>query len=161
MRYLLATSRPTVLAGLGVPGSLGTSLDLAVDLMVVRSSEDAQVVRSSDGSAVLGGNETDSGGVGSQSTLVDIVTGRGTSEETLVANNGIDVSGGTLEEVEEGAAVETGVLEVGVELGTLGSGGGEEVEETLELEALGDGVGGFDLGVESVGGVPSLGHGDS
>lgn len=148
-------------AGLGVPGSLGTGLNLGVDLVVVRGGEDAQVVRGSDGSAVLGSSVADGGAVGSQGSLVGIVASAGTGEETLVADNGINVSNGALEEVEEGTAVEAGLLEVKVELSTLGSSSGEEVEETLELEALGEGVGDLDLGVEGVGGVPGLGEGQA
>lgn len=148
-------------AGLGVPGSLSTGLDLAVDLVVVRGSEDAQVVSGSDSSAVLGSSVTDSGAVGGDGSLVDVVASAGTGEETLVANNGIDVGGRALEEVEEGTAVETGLLEEQVELGALGSGGREEVEETLELEALGEGVVDLKLGVEDVGGVPGLGEGQA
>lgn len=148
-------------AGLGVPASLGTSLDLAVDLVVVGGSEDAEVVRGGDGSAVLGSSVADGGAVGGQGSLVGVIASRGTSEETLVADNGIDVGDGTLEEVEEGTAVEAGLLEVQVELGTLGSGGGQEVEETLKLEALGEGVADLELGVEGVGGVPGLGEGQA
>ena len=129
--------------------------------MVVRGSEDGEVVGGGDGSAVLGSGVADGGAVGSDSSLVHVVTGAGTGEETLVADNGIDVGGGTLEEVEEGTAVEVGLLEVKVELGTTGSGGGEEAEETLKLEAAGKVVGELELGVESVGGVPSLGKGEA
>lgn len=146
-------------AGLGVPGSLGTGLNLAVDLVVVRGSEDAQVVSGGDGSAVLGSSVADSSAVAGDSSLLDIVASRGTSEETLVADDSVDVGLGALEEVEESTAVETGLLEVEVELSTLGSGGGEEVEETLELEALGEGVVDLNLGVQGVGGVPGLGQG--
>lgn len=148
-------------AGLGVPGSLGTSLNLGVDLVVVRSSEDAEVVRSGNGSAVLGSSVANSGAVSSQSSLVSIVASGSTSQETLVADNGIDVGDGALEEIEESTAVETGLLEVEVELSTLSGGGREEVEETLKLETLGEGVGDLDLGVESVGGVPGLGKGQA
>jgi hypothetical protein len=148
-------------AGLGVPGSLGTSLDLAVDLVVVRSSEDAKVVRGGDSSAVLGSGVADGGAVGGQSSLVNVVASAGTSEEALVADDSVDIGGGALQEVEEGAAVETGLLEVQVELGTLTSRGGEVVEETLELEALGEGVVDLNLGVEGVGGVPGLGEGQA
>lgn len=148
-------------ASLGVPGGLGTGLDLAVDLVVVRGSKDAQVVRGGDGGAVLGHGVADGGAVAGQGSLVDIVAGRGTGEEALVADDGVDVGGGALEEVEEGAAGEAGLLEVQVELGTLGGGGGEEVEETLELEALGEGVVDLELGVEGVGRVPRLGEGQA
>ena len=129
--------------------------------MVVGSSEDAEVVRGSDSGAVLGSGVADGGAVGGQGSLVDVVASAGTSEETLVADNSVDVGGGTLEEVEEGAAVEAGLLEVQVELGTLTSSGGEVVEETLELEALGEGVADLNLGVEGVGGVPGLGEGQA
>lgn len=129
--------------------------------MVVRSSKGAQVVSGGDGSAVLRSDVADSGAVAGQGSLVDIIASAGTGKETLVADNGIDVGGGALEEVEEGTAVEAGLLEEKVELGTLGGGGGEEVEETLELEALGEGVVDLNLGVEGVGGVPGLGQGQA
>jgi hypothetical protein len=129
--------------------------------VVVRSGEDAQVVGSSDGGAVLGGNVADSGAVAGQGSLVDIIASAGTGEETLVADNGIDVGGGALEEIEESTTVEAGLLEEQVELGALGGGGGQEVEETLKLEALGQGVADLDLGVEGVGGVPGLGQGQA
>src|SRR5699024_5808697 len=90
-------------AGLGVPGGLGTGLDLAVDLVVVRGGEDAQVVGGGDGGAVLGSSVADGGAVGSDGGLVDVVAGAGTGEETLVADNGVDVGGGALEQVKEGA----------------------------------------------------------
>lgn len=148
-------------AGLGVPGGLGTGLDLAVDLVVVRGGKDAQVVGGGDGSAVKRGSIANGGAVGGDGGLVDVVAGAGTGEEALVADDGINVGGRALEEVEESTAVEAGLLEEQVELGTLGSGGGEEVEETLELEALGEGVVNLELGVEGVGGVPGLGEGQA
>lgn len=150
-----------VVAGLGVPGGLGTGLDLAVNLVVVRGSEDAEVVGGGDGSGVGGGGEADGGGVAGDGGLVDVVTGRSTGEETLVADDGVNVGGGALQEVEEGTAVDVGLLEVQVELGALGLGGGEEGEDTLGLEALGKGVGELDLGVKGVGGVPGLGKGEA
>lgn len=146
-------------SALGVPGSLGTGLDLAVDLVVVAGGEDAQVVGSGDGSAVLGGQVADGGAVAGDGGLLDIVAGRGTGEETLVADNGIDVGSGALEEIEEGSAVESRLLEGEVELGALVLGGRQEGDDGLSLEALGERVGEFDLGVEGVGRVPGLGQG--
>lgn len=148
-------------ARLGVPGSLGTGLDLAVDLVVVGGGENAQVVRGGDGGAVLGSGVADGGAVGGDDGLVDVVAGRGTGEEALVADDGIDIGHGTLEEIEKGTAVEAGLLEEEVELGTLAGRGGEEVEETLELEALGEGVVHLDLGAERVGRVPALREGEA
>lgn len=148
-------------ARLGVPGGLGTGLDLGVDLVVVRGGKDAEVVGGSDGGAVLGGGVANGGRVGGDGGLVDVVTSRGTGEEALVADDGVNVGGGALEEVEKGAAVEAGLLEEQVELGALGGGGGEEVEETLKLQALGEGVVDLELGVENVGSVPGLGEGET
>lgn len=129
--------------------------------MVVRGSEDAEVVRGGDGSAVLGSSVANSSAVGGQSSLVSIIASGGTSQEALVADNGVDIGNRALQEIEEGTAVETGLLKVEVELGSLSGGSREEVEETLELEALGEGVGDLDLGVESIGGVPGLGKGQA
>lgn len=78
-----------------------------------------------------------------------------------MADDGIEVGGWALQEVEEGTGVEVGLLEVQVELNALGLGGGEEVAENLSLEALGDVVVELDLGLKSVGGVPCLGDGQA
>lgn len=129
--------------------------------MVVRGSEDTQAVGGGDGGAVERSGVADGSAVGGQGGLVDVVASAGAGKEALVADDGIDVGGGALEEVKEGAAVEAGLLEVEVELGALAGGGREEVEETLKLEALGEGVVDLELGVEDVGGVPSLGEGQA
>ena len=129
--------------------------------MVVAGSEEAQVVRGGDGSAVGGGSIADGGAVAGDGTLGDVIAGRGTGEEALVADNGIDVGGRALEEVEEGAAVEVGLLEVQVEFGAAGRRGGQEGEDTLSLEALGQAVVDLELGLEGVGRVPRLGEGEA
>ena len=129
--------------------------------MVVAGSEDAQVVSSGDGSAVGLGLVADGGAVASDLGLLDIVAGGGTSEEALVADDGVDAGNGALEEVKESTGVEVGLLEVQVELGAAAVGGGLEAEDTLGLEALGKGVGELDLALKSVGGVPGLGEGQA
>lgn len=149
------------IAGLGVPGSLGTGLNLAVDLVVVRGSKGAQVVGGSDGGVVTETSVAKGGAVAGESTLLDIEASRGSSEETLVADNGIDVGNGSLQEVEESAAVEDVLLEVQVELGAASLVGGQEAEDTLSLEALGDAVSQLNLGLEDVGSVPCLGKGEA
>lgn len=146
-------------ASLGVPGGLGTSLDKLVDLVVVAGGENAQVVGGGDSGVVGRGVVTDGQGVVGDLSLLDIKSSGTTGEETLVADKGIDAGGGALEEVDESAAVEVGLLELQVGLDTLGLGGGEEGEDTLGLETLGEGVGKLNLGLESVGGVPGLGDG--
>jgi hypothetical protein len=148
-------------AGVGVPGSLGTGLDLSVDAVVVAGGEEGQVVAGSDSSGVLGNAVTDGSGVLGDGSLVDIVATLSTDEEALVAENGVEVGSGAVQQVEEGTGVQVGLLEVQVELGTLGLLSGLVLGQDLSLEALGDVVVQLELGVEGVGGGPSLGEGEA
>lgn len=148
-------------AGLGVPDSLGTSLNLGVNLVVVGGGEDAQVVGGNDGGGVKWLLVTDTEGVASDGGLLDIVTGLSSDEETIMSNDGVNGGGWTLQEIEESAGVEVWLLEVQVELDALGLGGWEERAENLSLESLGDGVVELELGLQSVGGVPGLGDSGS
>lgn len=147
-----------LVAGLGVPGGLGAGLNLRVDLVVVRSGEDAQVAGSGDGSSVFRGSVSNGSGVVGDGGLLDVISSRGTSQEAVLSNDSINTGSWALQQVEEDAAVEVGLLEVQVELCALGLGGGQEGAEELSLEALGDGVVDLDLGVKSVDGVPGLGN---
>lgn len=145
--------------GLGVPRGLGTSLNQRVDLVVVRGGKDTALVGGSDGGGPGGLGEANGSGKGGNAGLLDVIASGGTGEEALVANNGVDVGGGALEQVGEGAEVELGLLEVNVDLGAGLLALRQEGEGTLELQALGDVIGGFDLGLECVQGVPRLGDG--
>jgi hypothetical protein len=127
--------------------------------VVVAGGEDREVVGGSDGSRLLGKAVADSSGVLGDGSLLHIVATLSTDEEALVAENDVQVGSGALEEVEEGTGVQVGLLEVKVELGTLGLGGGQVLGEDLSLEALGDVVVQFELGVEGVGSGPGLGKG--
>jgi len=127
--------------------------------VVVASGEQRQVVAGGDGSGVLGNAVANGSGVLGDGGLGDIVATLSTNQEALVAQDGIEVGGGAVQEVEEGAGVQVGLLEVEVELGTLGLLGGLVLSQDLSLEALGDVVVQLKLGVQSVGGGPSLGQG--
>lgn len=129
--------------------------------MVVRGGEDAALVGGSDGSSPGRLLVANSGGEGGDAGLLDIVASGGTSEEALVANDSVDVGGGALEQIGEGAEVELGLLEVDVDLGAVLLGLGQEGEDTLKLEALGEVVGGLNLGLKSVQSVPRLGNGEA
>ena len=146
-------------AGLGVPGSLGTSLNLSVDAVVVASGEDAQVVASGDGSGVLGNAVANGSGVLGDGSLLDVVATLSTDKEALVTEDGVEVGGRAVEEVEESTSVQVGLLEVEVESSTLGLLVGLVLGENLSLEALGNVVVKLKLGVEGVSGGPSLGEG--
>ena len=122
--------------------------------MVISSREDAQVAGSSDRSSVLSGGVSNGGGVTSDGSLFNAVTGRCSNQETILADNSIDVGSWTLEEIEESTGVQVGLLEVQVELSTLSLGLWEEGTQNLGLQAFGDGVVKLDLGIESIDGIP-------
>lgn len=150
-----------VAGGLRVPRGLGTGLDHGVHLVVVRGGEDTALVGGGDGRSPGGLLIADGSGEGGDAGLLDVVAGGGTSQETLVANDGVHVGGRALEQVGEGAEVELGLLEVDIDLGALLLALREQGEGTLKLEALGEVVGGLDLGLEGVQGVPRLGDGEA
>lgn len=129
--------------------------------MVVAGGENAQVVAGGDGGGVLGNTVANGSGVLGDGSLLDVVATLSTNDEALVAENSVEVGGGAAEEVEESTSVQVGLLEVEVELGTLGLLGGEVLGEDLSLETLGDVVVELELGVEGVGGGPSLGEGET
>lgn len=147
--------------GLGVPDSLGTGLNLGVDLVVVGSGEDGQVVGGDDGSSVEWLLVSNTEGVAGDGGLLNVVTGLSSDKEAIMANDSVNGGGWALEEIEESAGVEVWLLEVEVELDALGLGGWEEGAENLSLEALCDGVVELELGLQGVGGVPGLGDGGS
>ena len=148
-------------AGLGVPSGLSTSLNLSVDAVVVAGREDSQVVSSLDSGGVLRNAVADGSGVLGDGGLLDIVATLGTDEEAFVAKNGIEVSRGAVEEIEESTSVQVGLLEVKVELSTLGLLGREVLGNDLSLETLGNVVVELELGVEGVGSSPRLGEGEA
>lgn len=129
--------------------------------MVVRGGKDAALVGGGDGSRPGGRLVAHGSGEGGDAGLLDVVAGRATDDVAFVADDGVDVGGGALEQVGEGADVELGLLEVDVDLGALLAGLGQEGEGTLELEALGEVVGVLNLGLERVQGVPRLGDGEA
>ena len=71
----------------------------------------------------------------------------------------VSVEGGTLEKVDEGAAVEVGLSEVEVQFcaGVLGS--REELGEDFGFQTVGDGVVELDFGIEGVQSRPCLSQG--
>lgn len=144
-------------AALGIPCSLGTNLNLAVDPVVVGSSEDTEVVGGSHCDVVPGVLVTNGGGVPSDGSLLDVVTGLTTNHEPIVTNDGINGSGRALEKIGKGTEVERWLLEVEVELGGGGVGVGLEAGDTLGLEALRDVAVELNLGVENVCGGPAQG----
>lgn len=124
--------------------------------MVVASGEQAQVVGCGDSGRVGGEAVANSSGVLGDGSLLDIVATLSTDEETLVAENSVEVGGWALEQVEESTGVEVRLLEEEVDLGTLGLRAGQILGQNLSLETLGDVVIKLKLGVEGVAGGPGL-----
>lgn len=122
--------------------------------MVVCGREDAQVVGTSDGSSVERSGVSNGGRVVGDGSLLDIIASGSTSQETILSDDSVDVGGGTLEKIEEGTAVEVGLLEEEVELCALGLGSRKEGPQDLRLQTLSNGVIELDLGVQRVDCVP-------
>ena len=129
--------------------------------MVVAGREQAQVVARGDGGRVLGHAVADGSSVLGDGGLLDVVATLRTDQEAFVAEDGVEVGRRTVQEVEEGAGVQVGLLEVQVKLGALGLLGGLVLGEDLRLEALGDVLVELEFGVEGVGGGPGLGEGET
>jgi len=127
--------------------------------VVVTGREDTKVVGGLDGGGVLGEAVADRGRVLGHGGFLHVVAGLSADEEAFVAEDGVDVGGGALEEVEEGAEVEVGLLVVEVYLAAVGLFGGEVIGEHFGSEAFGELVFEFDFGVQRVGGCPGLGEG--
>jgi len=141
---------------LGVPGGLSTSLHGGVDLLVVRSGEDAQGVGGSETSVVGASGVAKSGGVLSDGSLLHIVSDLTTDEEAIMAKDNISDGAGSAAglEVSKSTGVEVGLLEVEVELLALVASSRVEVGENLSLQSRREGVVELDLGGQEVGGVP-------
>ena len=153
--------QPNVIPGLGIPSRLGTCLDLRVDLVVIRGGKDAHVVARVDRGRPNGLRVPDRGRVLGDGGLLDVVPALGTNEEAVAADHGVDRSGRALEDVDEGAQVVVGLLEVQVRLGAVRGRLGQEGAEELALEALGQHVVQLDLGVERVGRRPAGREGEA
>lgn len=97
-----------------VPCSLGTSLNLHIDFVVVTRREDVQIVCRSDGRGVLRDGVSDGSGVAGDAPAGNIVADLSTGEEAVVTKDNISVKGWALEKVEESAGVKKGLTVVEV-----------------------------------------------
>ena len=83
--------------GLGVVDSLGTSLDVLANSVVVRSGEGGQVSETVEGNGVVGSGVTESTSVSGDGTGGNIVRSLGTNKETISANNSVGSEGRALD----------------------------------------------------------------
>lgn len=82
--------------GLGVVNSLGTSLDVLGNLVVVRGGEGGEVTETVKGDGVLGGREANGTSVSGDGAGEDIVRSLSTYKETVTADNGVGGESGAL-----------------------------------------------------------------
>jgi hypothetical protein len=147
-----------VVGSLGVPAGLCSSFDLRIDSVVVRSRNDAKIVGSSDGSTVFWCIVANGGRVSSNGSLLDIKSCLCSDQDTLMAEDCIDICNGPLEQVEKGASMEVGLLEEEVHFCCLFLVVGQELCQNLGLETFGNGIVKLKLGVEGIESSPSLGE---
>ena len=102
---------PDIRACIAVPRSLRASLNSRVDVVVVACAEHAQVVRAGNSRSVGSSAVAKRSRVLGHGCLLDIVAALDTSDEALVADGGVDCRD-LFEEVDEGAGVDIGLLEV-------------------------------------------------
>lgn len=125
--------------------------------MVIARREDAQVVRRRNGcriaSLAVAGREA----VFRHGCFLDIIPTFRADQESFVAEGQVYGRDRALEEVDEGADVDVGLLVVEVELSAVGALCGHVVGEDLSFEAFGQVVFELELGIEAVGGGPCLG----
>lgn len=125
--------------------------------MIVGCGEDREVVGRSHGGGVEGRSISGSKGVFGDSSLVDIVAALGADEKSFVADCCVEGGCGTLEQIGEEAGVDVGLFVIDVHASAISLLSREVVGKEFGLEAFGDVVFEFELGVERVGGGPGLG----
>ncbi len=130
-----------------VPGSLRTSLNLRVDLVIVTGREHAEVVRRSHGRSIATLAVSRSEGVARDGRLANVVSTFCADEETLVAERQVHGRGWALEQVGEQARVDVGLLVEQVHFAAVGALRGEIVGQNLGFEAFGQVVFQLDLEV--------------
>jgi len=140
-----------------VPRRLCASLHLIVDLVVIARGEDAQVVRRGNGCSVASLAVAGCEAVFCHGCFLDIIPTFRANQESFVAEGQVNGCDRALEEVDEGANVDVGLLVVEVELSAVGALCWHVVGDDLSLEAFGQVVFELELGIEAVGGGPCLG----
>ena len=123
--------------------------------MVVARGDDAQVIRGGNGGGVRWLAVSDCKSVFGNGGFANIVACFAANEEAFVADGSIEGCSRALVGAEE-ASVDVGLLVVEIELATVGLLDGKIVGQDFSLEALGQVVFEFELGVKGVGGCPCL-----
>ena len=83
--------------GFGVIDSLGTSLDISADAVVVAGMECVQVAKGVESDGVFWGIVANCSGVARDFALCDVISGLSTDEEAIASKDGIGSDCGALE----------------------------------------------------------------
>lgn len=129
--------------------------------MVIACGEDAQVVRGRDRRRIAALAIPSRKSVLGNGGFSDIVATLRADEETLVAQCDIEGRGRAFKDVGEQAGVDVGLLVQDVKFAAVGGFCGEVVGQDFSFEAFGQVVFEFEFRVETVGGGPGLGEGES
>lgn len=106
--------------------------------MVVAGRVGREVTETMESDCVLGGREPKSGSVAGNLARGDIVRGLTTKQKAVTANDGVSGKGGSLEDINDSARVEAGLLPDSVDERRLAALVREERGVHIELEALGN-----------------------
>lgn len=170
--------RNATVSCLGVVDSLGTSLHIGVDAVVVAGGEGVKVVETVNGDSVFGGVVSNGGGVSGDVALGHVVSALSTNKESVAAKDGISSEGGSLQRkrmrtrkqaqgltdlvhVKSSTGVDARLLVGSIDKSRLVALLRLESRVQVELEALGNLVLDLELRLENVGGGPGLGEGET
>ena len=151
--------QPDPLPRLTIPRHLRPGFEHAIHLLEKARANHANIIRRCDRGVVDRRLIPDGSLIPRNCRFLNIIPGFRAEEEAPMPDDEVDIGDGALEQVDEGARVDVGLLVVQVGLGADVLAVGEEGGQQLELDAGGDGVVRLDLGVEGVLRVPADGGG--
>ena len=129
--------------------------------MVITRAKNTQVARRMDGRRVLWQTIPNRRSILGHRRLLHIISGLCSNQEPFMAENGIEVGGRALEQVEESAEMQIGLFVVDVKFASVGLFGGQVGGEDFGFEAFSELVFELGFGVETVGGGPGLRQGQA
>jgi len=147
--------------GIDIIYGLRASLNVGAHTVVVARGKGAEVGEAMDSDRVIRCRETATSRVLGDTAFSNIVGCFGTEEEAIATKHSVGCQCETLEDVQNGAGVEAGLLVGGTEKDRLCVLFGVEGGRGLELEALGNLIIELDLVAERVVGGPGLSDGQA
>ena len=148
----------------GVIGCSDTSLNSAVNAVIIRSGQEAHTVGGSDGHAVHWSLISERSGILGQSSLLDVETCLTANQETFMGNNtiygGVNVAG-CRDKLAKGAYVKGALLEVQVALLRLETRLGCYLTDVFGFDASGEDIIELEFGGQDIRVSPGAGCGDA